>query len=114
VRTIFNITIVGLFTCLVIVFCISGCSGKKVDPRPITLEELKQFNGKAGQPAYVAIEGKVYDITRCKYWKEGEHTTTQQLAIAGEDLSDIIGESKHGVKRLMKYPLVGYIVSNKE
>jgi len=28
-----------------------------------TLEDLKKFNGKNGTPAYVACDGKVYDVS---------------------------------------------------
>jgi Predicted heme/steroid binding protein len=31
--------------------------------KQFTLEELKQYNGENGQPAYVAIDGIVYDVS---------------------------------------------------
>lgn len=37
-----------------------------------TTEELAKYNGKDGQPAYVAYEGNVYDVSNVKEWKK-EH-----------------------------------------
>ncbi|WP_367187989.1 cytochrome b5 domain-containing protein, partial [Sulfuricurvum sp. RIFOXYD12_FULL_44_77] len=34
-------------------------------------EELRQYNGKDGMPAYIAYKGQVYDVTSSKFWKEG-------------------------------------------
>lgn len=32
------------------------------------------YNGKEGQPAYVAVDGVVYDVvTNVEAWKDGEH-----------------------------------------
>ncbi|KAI1179230.1 cytochrome b5 [Nemania sp. FL0916] len=38
---------------------------------PITLEDLAQANGKEGRKAYVAIKGKVYDVTGTQTYQEG-------------------------------------------
>ncbi|KAI1182274.1 cytochrome b5-like heme/steroid binding domain-containing protein [Nemania serpens] len=38
---------------------------------PITLEELAQANGIEGRKAYVAIKGKVYDVTGNKTYEVG-------------------------------------------
>ncbi|KAI1332658.1 cytochrome b5 [Xylariaceae sp. FL0255] len=38
---------------------------------PITLEELAQASGIPGQKAYVAIKGKVYDVSGNKAYQEG-------------------------------------------
>ncbi len=34
-------------------------------------DELAKFNGKNGQPAYVAINGTVYDVSGKDAWKNG-------------------------------------------
>lgn len=39
----------------------------------ITLEQLKKFDGKNGNPAYIAVDGVVYDVSAIPAWKNGEH-----------------------------------------
>lgn len=38
-----------------------------------TLEELAKYTGKEGMPAYVAVNGIVYDVSNAKRWKSGGH-----------------------------------------
>ena len=73
----------------------------------LTLEQLKQYDGKNGNPAYVAVDGVIYDVTNVAKWKNGEHNGYS----AGNDLTDIIkNKSPHGVKNLEGLPVVGKIV----
>lgn len=52
-----------------------------------TLADLKQnYDGKNNQPAYIAIDGIVYDITYEAAWAGGSHFGIQ----AGEDVSDAL------------------------
>jgi predicted heme/steroid binding protein len=39
--------------------------------RKFTLEELKQYDGRDGRPAYIAYKGKVYDVTDSFLWIDG-------------------------------------------
>ena len=87
---------------------------KKVDPIPMTLEELAQYDGKNGNPMYVAVDGLIYDLTKCRYWKEGVHTESMEEGIAGRDLTELLKKSTHGIKRVKRYPHVGYLVDKKE
>lgn len=48
-----------------------------------TLEELSQYNGLAGRPAYVAVDGIVYDVTSKTIWAGGTHF----FLTAGKDLT---------------------------
>ena len=41
--------------------------------RNYTLEEVAKYNGENGNPAYVVINGTVYDVTGNAYWKNGQH-----------------------------------------
>lgn len=74
----------------------------------LTLEQLKQYDGKNGNPAYVAVDGIIYDVTNVAKWKNGEHNGYS----AGNDLTDIIkNKSPHGVKNLEGLPVVGKLVA---
>lgn len=70
----------------------------------LTLEELKAFNGQDGQPAYVAVDGVIYDVSAIKEWKGGTH---QNRFKAGNDLSEEIKLSPHGKSFLKKAVVVG-------
>lgn len=105
----------------VAIFLISGCAQNEpqdlTTPEPseqdestasdekiFTLDELKQYNGKDGKPAYVAVDGIVYDVSASDKWKNGDHNGFE----AGNDLTDEIKNvSPHGVKMLGRVPVVG-------
>lgn len=70
-----------------------------------TLEELKNYDGKNGKPAYIAVDGVVYDVTNSKKWKSGKHCNVN----AGNDLSKEIGTSPHGKEALKKLTVVGVL-----
>jgi len=68
-----------------------------------TLDELKTFDGLNGNPAYVAVNGNVYDVTNAKGWSNGSHQTHS----AGQDLSSVIASAPHGTSVLDKLTIVG-------
>lgn len=73
----------------------------------LTLDQLKQYDGKNGNPAYVAVDGVIYDVTNVPQWAGGMHNGYS----AGNDLTDIIkNKSPHGVKQLNGVPVVGKLV----
>ena len=71
-----------------------------------TAEELAKYNGKSGNPAYIAYKGKVYDVTNIKAWKGGIH---QNEFEAGKDYTDILNnKAPHSAKNLTdNAPVVG-------
>ena len=72
--------------------------------KTFTLEELAAYNGKDGNPAYVAVDGIVYDVTNSNFWRNGGHNGFS----AGNDLTTEIKEkSPHGVDNLKRVPVVG-------
>lgn len=72
--------------------------------KAFTREELAQYNGKNGNPAYIAVDGKVYDVTNAPPWNGGKHNGYE----AGKDLTEEIkSKSPHGVSKLKGIPVVG-------
>ncbi|HCX65741.1 MAG TPA: hypothetical protein DHN33_11095 [Eubacteriaceae bacterium] len=73
----------------------------------LTMEELAQYNGKDGNPAYVAVDGEIYDVSDAGPWSGGEHNGFE----AGNDLSEEIEEiSPHGKSVLSNVPKIGVLV----
>ena len=95
---------------LLVLLLMTGCTPKQVGQGEeegqlvLTLEELAKYNGKDGQPAYVAVDGVIYDVSDKPAWKNGEHNGYS----AGQDLTEIIKtKSPHGVSKLSGLPVVG-------
>ncbi len=102
-----------LILCLVTVTMFFLSAGE-ISPKPsasagtaekeFTLEELAKFDGKEGRPAYVAIDGIVYEVTDVKAWKKGEHGGGK----AGTDITALITtKSPHGTKVTKNLRVVG-------
>ena len=76
-------------------------------PVLLSLEELAEFNGKDGKPAYVAVDGILYDMTASRAWGSGNHNGFE----AGNDLTKEIKEvSPHGVGKLENVIEIGRII----
>lgn len=41
--------------------------------KTFTKEELQKYDGQDGRPAYIAIDGKVYDVSEDASWQGGKH-----------------------------------------
>ena len=74
--------------------------------KDFTAEELAAFNGKNGQPAYVAYKGIVYDVTESAMWGDGEH---EAMHDAGADLTQEHDDAPHDVY-VTDFPEVGRLV----
>lgn len=83
----------------------SGVSVATVSSKEeFSIEELSKYNGQNGNPAYISVDGIVYDVTNAKDWKNGKH---KDGVTAGKDLSEIINQSPHGKEVLKDLPVVG-------
>ena len=70
----------------------------------LTIEELSEFDGMDGKPAYIAVDGVIYDVTNVEPWKGATHNGFS----AGQDLTQEIKTiSPHGVSKLKEVPIVG-------
>ncbi len=70
----------------------------------LTLDELARYDGTDGKPAYIAYEGKIYDVSESFLWQGGKH---QALHRAGADLTEALADAPHGPDLLTRVPIVG-------
>lgn len=78
------------------------------EEKEFTLEELAQYDGSSGKPAYVAIEGIVYDVSKEALWAGGAHMGLK----AGKDLT-VQFKSCHGMAQIInKLPKAGMLTVN--
>lgn len=72
--------------------------------KEFTKETLSNYDGKNGRPAYIAVNGVVYDVTNNSHCVNGEHHGMR----AGRDVSfDLTNTSPHGAKVLVHTNKVG-------
>jgi len=58
-------------------------------------EKLAQFKGQDGNKTYVAYDGKVYDVSDSKKWRNGKHMMRHE---AGMDLTVELKAAPHGAE----------------
>jgi predicted heme/steroid binding protein len=84
------------------------------EPREIvdcsTIEGLSQFDGKEGRTAYFACNGRVFDVSASKLWKNGLHVGRHQ---AGCDLSEALKLAPHGEEKVLQMPVVAMLSQDK-
>lgn len=73
-----------------------------IEQKVFTIEELSQYDGKDGNPAYAAVDGVVYDMT--SVFENGTHFGH----LAGEELTEGFYK-KHVKNQITKYPVVGIL-----
>ncbi len=78
--------------------------------RDFDVEALSEFNGQDGKPAYIAHQGKVYDVSGSKLWRGGVHMKRHH---SGADLTTEIQAAPHGTEVLERYPEVGTLKKDK-
>ena len=75
--------------------------------RTFTLEELAGFDGKNGRPAYVAVNGIVYDVTNNRAWAAATHFALT----AGKDYTAEFASCHAGQQSILAtLPIVGRLV----
>lgn len=75
--------------------------------RKFTAEELQQYDGKEGRPAYIAYKGNVYDVTEDLMWVGGDH---QGEHVAGKDITEEMQQAPHGEEMLERVKFIGTLI----
>ena len=75
--------------------------------KDIYKRRIEKNDGQNGNPAYVAINNRVYDVTHIPAWQDGTHHGNK----AGLDLTDVLfNYSPHKDRVLANLPKVGTLV----
>jgi predicted heme/steroid binding protein len=71
---------------LICILVLTGCSSNnnQGEDTVFTLAELAEYDGQGGRPAYIAVDGIVYDVSGIGQWAGGAHQGIQ----AGQDISE--------------------------
>lgn len=75
-----------------------------------TLQELSKFDGKDSNPAYVAVNGIVYDVTNNAAWAAATHFGLT----AGKDLTNEFASCHASQPILSNLRVVGKLVRNEQ
>jgi predicted heme/steroid binding protein len=70
--------------------------------------QLALRNGQDREEIWVAYEGKIYDVTESRLWRNGRHYEHW----AGQDLTLELGEAPHTASVFKKFPMVGRLLSS--
>ncbi|OGU17136.1 MAG: cytochrome B5 [Geobacteraceae bacterium GWC2_53_11] len=74
----------------------------------LTPEQLAACDGKEGRPAYFAFEGKIYDATLSKFWKQGVHMGRHN---AGTNLTEAMTQAPHGADKIALMKEIGVLIT---
>jgi predicted heme/steroid binding protein len=97
------VSIIGLV--LILGLGLASCSS--AGTTKFTTSELATYDGLNGHKAYIAVSGKVYDVTNVEGWNSGSHQGVQ----AGQDLTQIILMAPHGKSVLDNLKVVGTLTN---
>jgi predicted heme/steroid binding protein len=70
----------------------------------MTTIELAKHDGRDGRPAYVAVNGTIYDVTASPLWSGGDHQGSHH---AGHDLTEELKSAPHVRAVVERFPVVG-------
>lgn len=79
----------------------------QVNPAVFTPGQLSAYNGINGNPAYVAVNGVVYDVTSIATWAAATHFGL----VAGRDLTQEFASCHAGLNILSKLKVVGRLAN---
>ena len=70
----------------------------------MTTSELAKHDGRDGRPAYVAVNGTIYDVTASPLWSGGNHQDSHH---AGRDLTEELKSAPHVRAVVERFPVIG-------
>ena len=99
----------ALFAVLYVGPRMRSIKGKVSGPahKDMVLEELRQYNGKNGNPAYIAYRDQIYDVSASGIWLGGIHFFRHP---AGTDLTKYLSQAPHDEERVLKMPKIGMLL----
>lgn len=77
----------------------------------LSIDDLTHFDGTEDRPAFVGYKGKLYDMSKSGFWKDGVHFGRHK---AGEDLTDMLNQAPHGEDKIFAMPLIGELIPSQE
>ncbi len=101
-KGIFNLVLILISA----IFITESALAQETKERTFTSQQLSFYDGRAGKPAYVAVDGIVYDVSGSNYWKNGIH---ENMHYAGRDLSSEINAAPHSRDVLKHFPRIGVL-----
>ncbi|HBN84328.1 MAG TPA: cytochrome B5 [Clostridiales bacterium] len=84
----------------------SMSSPPSIAERLFTMQDLSRYNGRDGNPAYIAVNGVVYDVTSNAAWGGATHFGLS----AGTDVTSQFASCHAGQPILSKLKVVGKLV----
>lgn len=78
--------------------------------KELTLEELAKYDGKNGKPAYIAVNGIIYDVTNEEIFKQSPHNS---LNLGSDITKEFNGCHNENESILAKLPIVGTVIYDK-
>jgi predicted heme/steroid binding protein len=70
-----------------------------------TKAQLALRNGQDKDDIWVAFEGKIYDVTTSRLWRNGKHYEHW----AGQDLTEELTDAPHSDRVFSKFTVVGLL-----
>jgi len=70
-----------------------------------TRGQLALRNGQDREEIWVAYQGKIYDVSHSKLWRDGKHYEHW----AGQDLTDELPDAPHTAQVFEKFEVIGLL-----
>lgn len=68
-----------------------------------TLRQLSLRNGQDKEEIWIAYQGKIYDVSASRLWRNGKHYEHW----AGQDLTPELADAPHNEKVFEKFEVIG-------